>query len=172
MFCLTVHPDINNIDNQLDATVTISLTVSISSTCFGQLFAHLQRRETLFFSLRCNAPKFSAGRLDAGTCLCGLCEGCWSSGNIRHTDHISRSPPPRVPADNNLGALYLRLQNTAWRSWRWTNYCPKHFEPIETVNKTVIVASSWLSILFISGCTVKQNIAFLKHSLAFLKMGK
>jgi len=33
---------ITNIDNQLDATITVSLTLSISSTRFGQLFAHLQ----------------------------------------------------------------------------------------------------------------------------------
>jgi len=35
---------INNIDNKLDATMTVLITVSISSTCFGQLFAHLQER--------------------------------------------------------------------------------------------------------------------------------
>ena len=36
--------DLHNIDNQLDATMTVLLTVSISSTCFGQLFTHLQER--------------------------------------------------------------------------------------------------------------------------------
>ena len=32
----------NNIENQLDATVTDLLIVPISLTCFGQLFAHPQ----------------------------------------------------------------------------------------------------------------------------------
>jgi len=35
---------INNVDNQLDATITDLLIIPISSTCFGQLFAHPQER--------------------------------------------------------------------------------------------------------------------------------
>jgi hypothetical protein len=33
------------------------------------------------------------------------------------------------------------------RSWRWAKVCPKHVELILEINKTVIVASSWCSIL-------------------------
>ena len=37
--------DVNKCDVlQLDATMTVLLAVSISSTCFGQLFSHLQER--------------------------------------------------------------------------------------------------------------------------------
>ena len=32
------------IDNQLDATIIVLLTISIGPTCFGQLFAHLHER--------------------------------------------------------------------------------------------------------------------------------
>jgi len=39
-----IHTDINNIGSQLDATMAVLLKVSISSTCFGRLFAHLQER--------------------------------------------------------------------------------------------------------------------------------
>jgi hypothetical protein len=35
-----------NMDLQLDATVTFLLISKISSTCFGQTFAHLQERKT------------------------------------------------------------------------------------------------------------------------------
>ena len=57
--------------------MTVLLTVSISSTCFGQLFTHLQERWTVFCSLRYNVPKLST-----------------QSSNILHTDHISRSLHP------------------------------------------------------------------------------
>jgi hypothetical protein len=93
MFAWPCILDINNIDDQLDATMTVLLTVSISSTCFGQLFSHLQERYNVFCSLRYNAPELSAGSLDAGTCLFGRCEGCCSS-NIPHTGNMSKSPHP------------------------------------------------------------------------------
>ena len=64
----------HNIDNTLDATITVLLIIPISSTCFGQLF------------------------------------------------------------------------------------CPKHVELIGIINKTVIVATSWLSILFISMLYGQANI--------------
>jgi hypothetical protein len=36
-------------ENQLDATITVLLISKISSTCFGQTFAHLQERKTEIF---------------------------------------------------------------------------------------------------------------------------
>jgi hypothetical protein len=38
---------VNNINDQLDATITILMIFDISSTCFGQSFAHLQERKTV-----------------------------------------------------------------------------------------------------------------------------
>jgi hypothetical protein len=38
-----------NIEHQLDATITVLLIFKISSTCFGQAFAHLQERKTEMF---------------------------------------------------------------------------------------------------------------------------
>jgi hypothetical protein len=35
-----------NMEHQLDATITVLLISKISSTCFGQTFAHLQERKT------------------------------------------------------------------------------------------------------------------------------
>jgi hypothetical protein len=37
-------------EHQLDATITVSLISKISSTCFGQTFAHLQERKTEIFT--------------------------------------------------------------------------------------------------------------------------
>jgi hypothetical protein len=34
-----------NMELQLDATITVLLISTISSTCFGQIFAHLQERK-------------------------------------------------------------------------------------------------------------------------------
>jgi hypothetical protein len=69
----------------------------------------------VFCSLRYNAPKLlSAGNLDAGTSLCGRCEGCCSTPAEQHPSHRPHKqvPASRLPADYNLGALYLKLQNT------------------------------------------------------------
>jgi hypothetical protein len=38
-----------NMEHQLDATITVLLIFNISSTCFGQAFAHLQERKTEIF---------------------------------------------------------------------------------------------------------------------------
>jgi hypothetical protein len=38
-----------NIEHQIDATITVLLITKISSTCFGQTFAHLQERKTEIF---------------------------------------------------------------------------------------------------------------------------
>jgi hypothetical protein len=45
------------------------------------------------------------------------------------------------------------------RSWRWAKGCPKHVELILEINKTVIVASGWCSILLYLHwwCTVKHK---------------
>jgi hypothetical protein len=37
-------------EHQLDATITVLLISKISSTCFGQTFAHLQERKTKIFT--------------------------------------------------------------------------------------------------------------------------
>jgi hypothetical protein len=41
-----------NMEHQLDATITVLLIFKISSTCFGQAFAHLQERKTEFFLIQ------------------------------------------------------------------------------------------------------------------------
>jgi hypothetical protein len=56
-------------EHQLDATITVLLIFKISSTCFGQTFAHLQKRKTeIFFFRACclatrseNLPTTSTG---------------------------------------------------------------------------------------------------------------
>ena len=82
--------------------MTVLLNASISSTCFGQLFAHRHERLTVFCSLRYNAPNLC--RLVAWmrrTCLSDRCEGCcWTeSSNSLHTDHLSGFSASRLPAD-------------------------------------------------------------------------
>jgi hypothetical protein len=37
-------------EHQLDATITVLLIFKISSTCFGQTFAHLQERKAEIFT--------------------------------------------------------------------------------------------------------------------------
>jgi hypothetical protein len=40
-------------EHQLDATIIVLLISIISSTCFGQTFAHLQERKTEIFTTYC-----------------------------------------------------------------------------------------------------------------------
>jgi hypothetical protein len=39
-----------NMEHQLDSTITVLLISNISSTCFWQIFAHLQERKTEIFT--------------------------------------------------------------------------------------------------------------------------
>jgi hypothetical protein len=50
------------------------------------------------------------------------------------------------PAGNIVVALYHKLQTQSSTPKDGRNYSPKHAELIGINNKTVIVASSWLSI--------------------------
>ena len=52
---------INNVEDQLNATITI-IGIIISSTCFGQFFANPQERKTVFCSMWYNVPQIVAGR--------------------------------------------------------------------------------------------------------------
>ena len=64
--CNKLRICLNNVNNQLDATITVLLLIPISSTCFEPLFAHLQERQTVCYSLWYNAPTmFMAGSMDA-----------------------------------------------------------------------------------------------------------
>jgi hypothetical protein len=49
---VTVHHHCreSNTEHQLDATITALLISKYSSTCFGQIFAHLQERKTEIFT--------------------------------------------------------------------------------------------------------------------------
>jgi len=52
------------------------------------------------------------------------------------------------PAGNIVGALYHKLYTQSSAPDDGRNYRPKNVELIEIINKIIIVASSWLSILF------------------------
>ena len=102
----------------------------------------------MFCSLKYNAPKLlSACSLDLGTCLCGRCGGCCSSNILHIWVHYTSN---------------CKTQSTAPEDGQII--CPKLVELIETVNETVILASSWYSILFIS---MMQGQANIKYSQIF-----
>ena len=86
----------------------------ISSTCFGQSFAHLQERKTVFTAMWCDVLIF-VDRLLPGVgwdCLQShLTPGSKRSTQIRTSHHIA--------------------VNTVLRSWRWAKDCPKHVELIQ-----------------------------------------
>ena len=51
------------------------------------------------------------------------------------------------PAGTIIAALYHKLQTQSSAPEDGRNYRPKHVKLIEIINKTIIVASSWLFIL-------------------------
>jgi hypothetical protein len=62
-------------NDQLDATITILLIFEISSTCFGQSFAHLQERKTVVYSNVVYCPNVVVG-WRSGVWWCELCVQC------------------------------------------------------------------------------------------------
>jgi len=52
-----------------------------------------------------------------------------------------------MPAGSIVGALYHKQQTQSTAPEDGRNCRPEHVELIEIINKTVIVASSWLFIL-------------------------
>ena len=61
------------------------------------------------------------------------------------------------PAGSTVGALYHKLYTRSSAPEDERNYRPKLVEPIEIINKIIIVASSWLFILLYQWCTVTQT---------------
>jgi hypothetical protein len=65
-----------------------------------------------------------------------------------HTVHIvlsSSDQKPCLPHQQDIIPYVVKI--SVLRSWRWAKVCPKHVELILAITKTVIVASSWCSIL-------------------------
>jgi hypothetical protein len=64
-------------EHQLDATITALLISKISSTCFGQIFVHLQERKTEIFTTYGIMSVDVVGRVSERCCfaLCIRCEG-------------------------------------------------------------------------------------------------
>jgi hypothetical protein len=58
-------------EHQLDATITVLLISKISSTCFGQTFAHLQERKTEIFTT-CGIMSCWCGRQFFWVCCLAL----------------------------------------------------------------------------------------------------
>jgi hypothetical protein len=52
-----------NMELQLDATITVLLISKISSTCFGQTFAHLQEHKTETFTTYGTMSCYVVGRV-------------------------------------------------------------------------------------------------------------
>jgi hypothetical protein len=139
---------------QLDVTITVLLISKISSTCFGQTFAHLQERKTEIFFLQhmvqCSVDVAGRG---SGRCSC-------LTSYRRRSVKLQRSEP--LPAISTGHYTTCCKKNSVLRSWRWAKVCPKHVGLILEINKTVIVASSLCSILLYLHwwCTVKHKSNF------------
>ena len=67
MFVLPCIIDINNVEDQLDATNNNLLMFQSAQNVSGSFFAHPQERKTVFYSMWYNAPKLlPAGGLERG----------------------------------------------------------------------------------------------------------
>ena len=109
--CLTVHHCYNNVDNQLDATIT-SLLIRISSTCFGQFFAHPQERQTVFYSMWYNALKLlPAGSLEHGRTVSA------SAFQTTGRKQLECIIPHAVKHSLSLLRMGKKLLETCWDDW-------------------------------------------------------
>jgi hypothetical protein len=72
-----------------------------------------------------------------------------------------------VPAGNTVVTLYHKLSTQSSAPEDGRNHCPKHVELIGIINKTLIVASGWLSISFVSMMHGQTNI---KLTAVFLEV--
>jgi len=72
-----------------------------------------------------------------------------------------------LPAGSIVCALYHKLYTQSRTPDDGRNYRPKHVELIETVNKIIIVASSWLFILYYAiqmSISLKPLLEYRTHS--------
>jgi hypothetical protein len=79
-----------------------------------------------------------------------------------HIVQSSSAQKPCLPHQQDIIPYVVKI--SVLRSERWTNVCPKHVELILEINKTVIVASSWCSILLDhnSVCGVTKTVVILQ----------
>ena len=121
------------------------LISKISSTCFGQSFAHLQERKTENFTaygiVSCCCGGQGFGERQRGT-TCTV----WrklidsKSNNFLHTVHIvpcCRCPNPCLPQQQDTIPYAVKI--SVLRSWRWAKDCPKHVELILEINKLLLL---------------------------------
>jgi hypothetical protein len=114
---------VNNINDQLDATIIILLIFESAHRVSGNLLP-------IFRSVRLWSQQYGV--------LSNVVVG-WRSGVRRRRLCV--------------WTVHHIAITTVLRSWRWTKGCPKHDELDSKVNKIVIVASSWSFILFTYICT-------------------
>jgi hypothetical protein len=88
-----------------------------------------------------------------------------------HTVPSNNAQKPCPPQQQDIIPFAVKI--SVLRFWRWAKVCPKHFDLILETNKTVIVASSWCSILLYLQwwCTVRHKSTLIIYStLEFWKM--
>jgi hypothetical protein len=93
-----------------------------------------------------------------------------ASSNFLHTAHVApRCGSPNSCLPQHQDTIPCTVKISVLCSWRWAKDCPKHVELILEINKLVIVASSWFSILLYLHwwCTVKHKSSFLSFFLSF-----
>jgi hypothetical protein len=115
--CLTVHHQCrwSNMERQLDVTITVLLISKISSTCFGQTFAHLQERKTEIFTTY-GIMSWWRGR-----------QGFWalllSTTCTVHVVLSSSAHKPCLPRQYDIISYVVKI--SVLRSWRCSKVCPE-----------------------------------------------
>jgi len=119
------------------------LIYKISSTCFGQSFAHLQERKTEIFKaygiVPCCCGRQGFGERQRGT-TCPVWRKLFESNNCLHTVHIvprCLSPNPCLPQQEDTIPYAVNI--SVLRSWRWAKDYPKHVELILEINKLLLL---------------------------------
>ena len=130
----------------------------ISSTCFGQSFAHLQERKTEIFTAY------------------GIVSGC--CGRQGFGERQRSMLPLSVPlSTTTTGHCTIRCKNLSLALLKMVKNWPKHVELILEINKLLLLhlVGFYTRILLYLNClttfTVKPFILHLIHAVAFYERG-
>ena len=129
----------NNMNDQLDATITVLLIFESAQYVLGNLVPIFRSVRQWLRQCGVVSNVVVGWRSGVRRCrLCVWCERCCLS-NIPYTKHIVYAAAPRTSSLLQHWTLHHNAITTVLRSWRWAQDCPKHVELIQRSIKLLLL---------------------------------
>jgi len=135
------------------------IDLQISSTCFGQFFAHLQERKTVNYIMWYNGPR-----------LCVRWDGCCSS-NILHTEHIIRAPAIQASDRQQSGGIIPHAVIHRLTLLKTGKELPEKCWANLKINKLLLLHLVGPTLYFCRWCTVKHTANTNAFNLSCYSVG-